>query len=144
MTWEYTRTREEETYLDLYEEEWDTWSGAVRAVFMKVGAAADKEYMYNYFVEERGRDIKHYDVVTDEMRLAAAQLTDREREMLRKHARAALVAAASIDPDEDDQIWSEFSVYPHYEPNRHHLYRLESGMLWAILNESRQQAELPE
>ena len=104
---------------------------------MKAGAAAEEEYMYNYFVEEPGRETKHHDVVTDEMRLAAAELTGREREMLKKLAQAALVAAASIDPDEDDWIWDE---YPHYEENRHHLYRLFSGMLWAILNEPRQHA----
>ena len=95
MTREYTRTREE-VCLDLLAELRDTWSGATCTVSTKVESADGKEYIYNNILKEHEREPKHHDPLVDETRLAAAEPTGRDRELLEKLVRAALVAAASV------------------------------------------------
>jgi hypothetical protein len=135
-------TKEEETYLLLHWEARDAWSEVGRTLIKKAEGAAWTEFWLNYYLEESEEPTKHYDEITDEMRLACAKLTGRDLELFKKLARAALLVAASIEPDEDDRCWPE---YLGYEPNPHHYYRLLSGLLWVIrvegVIERRRQAE---
>jgi hypothetical protein len=130
-------TKEEEDYLKLYWEVRDTWSEVACTLLEKAEGAAMREFMIHYFVGEP-EEPRHYDEITDEMRLACAKLTGRDLELFKKLARAALLVAASIDPDGDDRRGPE---YLGYEPNPHHYYRLLSGLLWAIVTEWRAERE---
>ena len=124
-------TQEEEDYLLLQWEVRDAWSEVGRALLKEAEVAAGEEYRIHYFLGEP-EEPRHYDEITDEMRLACAMLTGRDLELFEKLAHAALLVAASIDPDEDDR---RDAPYVGYEPNPYHYYRLLSGLLWAIVTE---------
>jgi hypothetical protein len=131
----------EEDYWLLDWEARDAWSEVGRTLLKKAEGAAWNEFWFNYYLQEYEKPTKHYDVITEEMRLACAKLTVRDRELFKKLAHAALRVAASIDPDERDRCWPE---YLGLETNPYDYYRLLSGLLWAILAEwyveSRRQA----
>jgi hypothetical protein len=124
-------TAQEETYLKLHWEARDAWSEVARTLLDKAEGAATEEFKIHYFLGEP-EEPRHYDEITDEMRLACAKLTGRDLELFSKFARKALLVAASIDPDEDDR---RDAPYVGYEPNPHHYYRLLSGLLWAVVTE---------
>jgi hypothetical protein len=86
-------TPEEETYGKLYQEAWGKCSEAARTLLRKAESAALERFLTDYYVEEP-EELKHYGEATTEVRLAAAELTSRDRELLEHLARAALVAAA--------------------------------------------------
>jgi hypothetical protein len=123
-------TAEEEAYWELDEEVQNACSQAARTLLRKAESAAFERFMIYYYVEEP-LEFKHYGEATDKTRLAA-ELTSRDRDLLKRLARAAFVAAASIDPDEGDRTWPEYSGH---RPNPHHHLRMLSGLLWAILKE---------
>ncbi len=122
---------EEETYRERYLETEYTCSEAAGTLLRLAELPASQEF-HTYFYFEEPDEPRHYDAVTEKMRLAAAELTGRDREQLEQVARAAFVAAASIDPDADGHWWPE---YWSHRPNPHHYYRILSGLLWAILKE---------
>ena len=98
MTTEYRSTREEEAYGRLLEETEGSLSGAARTVLGEAQSAAYKAYMVRSYCFQWHME---YDEAMDRMRLAAAELTDRDRELLAWLRHAALAAAASIDPDDE-------------------------------------------
>jgi hypothetical protein len=72
-----------------------------------------------------------YDETMDRMRLPAVELTDRDQELLAKAWRAALAAAASIDPSDCETI----AGHRVYSGDVHWYYRLISRMVEEILSE---------
>jgi hypothetical protein len=125
---------EEEAYWELEEEVRGACSEAARTILAQAGGAAWGEFMFNYYVEEPEEPTKHLDVITDEMRFAAAGLPRRDFKPLEELAHAALLVAASIHPLANCHTWPE---YDGHRPNPHHYYRLLSGLLWGIVNEER-------
>src|SRR5829696_5721132 len=97
MTNEHRTTPEEEAYWRLLDEKWETLSEAARTVLREAEAAASVAKMvHNYCFQP-----EEYDEAMEKMRLAAVELSDRECELLAKIWRAALAAAASIDPSDE-------------------------------------------
>ena len=107
-------------------------SEAARTILAQAWGAAWDEFWFNYYDQESEEPTKHYDVITDEMRFAAAGLTSRDLEVLGKLAHAARLVAGSIHPRANCHTWPE---YEGHQPNLHHYYRLLSGLLRTIVNE---------
>ncbi len=125
---------EEEAYWELEEEVRGACSEAARRILTQADWAAWEEFIFNYYLEEPEEYLKHYDVITDPMRFAAAGLTGRDFNLLKELARVALLVAASIHPRANCHTQPE---YDFFRPNPHHYYRLLSGLLRTIVNEER-------
>src|SRR5215218_498665 len=134
MRAKYQPTPEEEACRRFYEDSKEILSEAARTIFAAAEAEAYafclcRNYAYQPF---------EYDDAMDKMRLAATQITSRDRELLAKLWRSALAAAASIDPD--DETPAGFRVV---RGDLHRYYRMASGMVEKILQE-KEFAELRE
>ncbi len=127
MKTEHQFTREQEAYERFLDEIWEMLSVPARAMIEEAQSTAYAAHMvrsYCYQPEE-------YDEAMDRMRLAAAGLTDRERELLAKLWHLALAAAASVDAN-DYETLTGYRVYRH---NLHWYYRMSSGMVEEVLGE---------
>ena len=128
MTIEHQATPEEEAYGRLLDEIWGMLSEPARAVLREAHSAAyaaNMVHSYSFGPEE-------YEEAMQKMRYAAAELTDRELELLAKLWRAALAAAASIDPDDETVVGHKVD-----RGNLHRYYRMFSGMVEEILQEKK-------
>jgi hypothetical protein len=128
MTPEYQMTPEEEAYGQLLEETWEMLSKPAHTVIEEAQSAAYAAYMVRSYCFQP----EEYEEAMEKMRLAAAKLSDRECELLAKVWRAALAAAAAIDPSDERLVG-----YKVDGGNLHWYYRMLSGMVEKILEEKR-------
>jgi hypothetical protein len=136
VTTKHQRTREEEAYGQLLDEIWEKLSEPAHAVLGEAQSAAYAEHMvrsYCYQPEE-------YEEAMERMRLAAAELTDRDLKLLAEFVRAALSACASIDPFDNDTLIG----YRVYGADLHWYYRTTSAMVRNILYEQIRKRECAE
>jgi hypothetical protein len=119
-------TREQEAYERLREDIWETHSEPARGLIHMAQLAARMACM-----ERNCWYPGDYEMVMESMRSAAARLTDREHKLLAKVWRAALAAAASVDPEDFD------AGYKVYAIDLHDYYRMISGMVERTLWERR-------
>jgi alkylhydroperoxidase family enzyme len=129
MTPEHRATPEEKAYGRVLDETWEMSSEAARTI---IGEAQSAAYAAN-MVRSYCFQPEEYDEAMEKMRLAAAKLSDRERELLAKLWRAALAAAASIDSEDFETL----AGYRVYSGDLHWYYRMLSGMVEKILEEKR-------
>ena len=128
MPTEHHRRPWQEAFDWLYEEQWEMLSAAAQTLLDEAEEAADT-YALIHNVSHNPED---YDEVMEKMRIAATEITGRDRELLAKLWRAALAVAASIDPDDetpapDITSWRDVHWY----------YRSISGMIEEILREKK-------
>ncbi len=129
MTPEHQATPEEEAYGRVLDETWEMFPGAARTI---IGEAQSAAYAAN-MVRSYSFQPEEYEEAMEKMRLAAAELSDRECELLAKLWRAALAAAASIDSEDFETL----AGYRVYSGDLHWYYRMLSGMVEEILQEKR-------
>ena len=123
MTTGPQRTREEEVFWQLLEENTDRVSTVARTVFAEAEAAACAEnHIGNYTP-----DPDDHEESMHKMYLAGAELTDRDREILSEIWRAALSAATSIDPDDMTPAHGVVRGADHW------YYRMISSMVENVL-----------
>lgn len=126
MTTETQTTSEVEAYNRLLEKEKEMLSRTALTILNEAKVEAYKRNLcrnYAYQLEE-------YDEAMEWMRLAATKLTEQDCKGLAKLWRAALAAAASIDPDDRTPAgpkvgWGDVHWY----------YRMVSSMVEEILQE---------
>jgi hypothetical protein len=121
MTTEHQTTREEEAYWRLLEEKEDMLSEAARTIHSEAQSAAYLLCMAHHYSFQ----FEEYDEAIEEMRLAAAKITDSEHQLLAKIWRAALAAAASVDADD----YESFAGYRVHSGDLHYYYRVVSSMI---------------
>jgi hypothetical protein len=100
MTTEHRETPEEEAFWRLFEESKGVLSEAARAVLGEAQSEVYKSnlsHSYAYQPEE-------YEEAMEKMRVAAARLAGRDRELLGRIWRDALAAASSLDPDDHETL----------------------------------------
>lgn len=129
MTTEHQTTPEEETYGRLVEEAREVFSTAAATILTEAEGAAYGDNLIRSYIFGP----EEYEEAMDKMRLAAVELTDREHELLAKLWRAALAAAASIDPEDDTPV----AYYKARQGDFHWYYRMLSGMVQEILQENK-------
>src|SRR5829696_9054872 len=126
MTPEHQATPEEEAYGNLLHETSEKLSEPARAVIEEAQSAAyGAQMVRNYCFQP-----EEYDEAMEKMRVAAVELSDRECELLAKIWRAALAAAASIDPSDERLVG-----YKVDGGDLHWYYRMLSSMVEKILQE---------
>jgi hypothetical protein len=130
MTTEHQSTQLEKAYGQLLDQIWEGLSESARTVLREAQSAAYEENMVHSYCFQA----EEYEEAMDRMRLAAVELSDREHELLAKIWRAALAAAASIDPDDYETI----AGYRVDSGSLHWFYRMQSGMVEDILSEKRE------
>ena len=126
MTIEHQSTREEEAYGRLLKETEQILSEAAWTLLGEAETAAYRQHLvrsYSYTPQDYVEAMK-------KMHLAAAELTGRDREHLSELWRAALAAAASLDPDDFETL----AGYRVYSGDLHRYYRMVSGMIEDILH----------
>ncbi len=128
MNTEHQTTREEEAYCRLLEEAKSELSEAAGIVIRKAQLAAYATNMVRSYCFQP----EEYDEAMENMRLAATQLTGRESELLATLWRAALAAAASIDPEDTTLVGHKVD-----RGDLHRYYRMLSGMVEKILEEKK-------
>jgi hypothetical protein len=102
-------------------------SEAARSVLDVAHSAAHADYLvHNYCFQP-----EEYDEAMDRMRLAAVELTDRDRKLLARLWRSALAATASLDPDDHETLVG----YRVHLGSLHWYYRMASGMVERVLRE---------
>ncbi len=129
MTTGHRETPKEEAFWRLFEETEGVLSEAARTLLQTArGAAYRANMVHNVSFQPQA-----YEEAEQKMRAAAAGLTQLDRELLGRLWRAALAAAASIDPGEGGETLGG------YDPRRgrlHWYYREASGMIEDILKET--------
>jgi hypothetical protein len=129
MTPEHQATPEEEAYGNLLRKTWEKLSEPARAVIEEAQLAAYGAHMvHNYCFQP-----EEYEEAMEKMRVAAAELSGHECELLAKLWRAALAAAASIDSEDFETL----AGYRVYSGDLHWYYRMLSGIVEKILEEKR-------
>jgi hypothetical protein len=128
MMSEYQPTPEEEAYELFFKENEEMLAEAAHTICRKAASEAYKiqlcrSYAYQEF---------EYDQAMEAMHLAATEITSRDRELLTKHWRFALAAAASIDPDDETPAGHKID-----RGDVHWYYRMVSGMIEEILQEKK-------
>jgi hypothetical protein len=93
----YPSTREEDALDQLLEMNREALSGAARAILGEADGAAYAECLVNSYCFQP----EEYEEAMRKMRLAATELTDRDRELLAEIVLAGKAAASSIDPDDE-------------------------------------------
>jgi hypothetical protein len=128
MTTEHQKTQQEKAYIQFLKEYWEVLSEQARTLISWAETTADAVHMNRNYSFQWPEE---YDEAMARMRLAAAILTERDQELLAKLWRAALAAAASIDPH-------DFSTPAGYRVCRgdfHYYYEMVSGMVKSVLQE---------
>jgi len=128
MTTELQTTPEEEAYQRLLDEIWEMLSEPAHTV---IGEAQSAAYAAN-MVHSNCLQPEEYEEAMEKIHLAAAGLSDRECKLLAKVWRAALAAAASIDPSDERLVGHKVDGR-----NLHWYYRMLSGMIERTLEEKR-------
>ena len=129
MTPEHRTTPEEEAYGNFLHETWEMLSEAAHTVIEEAQSAAYADNMVRSYCFQP----EEYDEAMEKMRVAAAELSDRECERLAKFWRTALAAAASIDSEDFETLVG----YRAYSGNLHRYYRMLSGMVEQTLQKKR-------
>jgi hypothetical protein len=129
MTTEYQPTLEEEAYGRLLDETWEMFSGAARTVIGEAQSAAYGAHMVRSYCFQP----EEYEEAMEKMRLAAAEITDREYKLLAKLWRAALSAATSLDSEDFETL----AGYRVYLGDLHWYYRMASSMVEKTLEEKK-------
>lgn len=120
-------TQEERAYGRLLDEVWEVLSEPARTVLREAQSAAyATNLMTNYSFQP-----EEFDEAMEKMHVAAAELTDREHKLLARLWRAALGAAASVDPEDFEPL----AGYRVYRGGLHHYYRMTSAMIEKTLEE---------
>jgi hypothetical protein len=128
MTSEHQATQEERAFDQLLDEQWGLLSEAGRTVFIEAEGAAYAAFMVSTYSFDWPFEC---DEAFEKMRLAAAELTDREHKLLATFWRAALSAAASIDSEDFETL----TGYRVYRVHLHRYYRMFSEMIEDVLEE---------
>ena len=128
MTLEHQVTPEEVVYGNLLQETWEMLSEAAHTVIKEAQSAAYADNLVRSYCFQP----EEYDEAMEKMRVAAVELSDRECELLAKIWRAALAAAASIDPSDERLVG-----YKVDGGDLHWYYRMLSSMVEKILQEKR-------
>jgi hypothetical protein len=128
MTTEHRMTREEEALGRLLDKK-ETLSEAGSTVLEEAGEAAFRAKLLDNY----GFQPEEYDEAMEKMRLAAAELTDHDCELLTHLWRAALAAAASIDLYDFETLVD----YGVYRGDLYRYYRMLSGMIEELLWEKK-------
>jgi|SRR5215204_2215532 len=97
MTTEHRRTPEEEAYGRLLEEMEGSLSEAARTLLERANSAVYAATL----AHDHPRRGEEFDEAMEKMRVAAAGLADRDRELLAEIVRASRLASCSIDPDDE-------------------------------------------
>jgi hypothetical protein len=126
MTTEHQETQQEKAYIPFRDGFWQVLSEPARTLIGVAQDVAITENLDNYCFQP-----EEYDEAMEEMRLAAARLTEREHKLLAKLWRIALAAAASIDPDDSETL----AGYRADRGALHWYYRTVSGMVGTIVQE---------
>jgi hypothetical protein len=127
MTTDHRTTPEEEAYWRLFEESKGVLSEAAYTLLDTAREAAYAANMvHHYCFQPQG-----HEEAMEKIRAAAAGLTELDRELLGRLWRAALAAAASLDPD-DHETPVRYRVYVG---DLHWYYREVAVMVEAILAE---------
>jgi hypothetical protein len=129
MTTEHQTTQEEEAYSRLLDEKWEMLSEAGHTVLGEAHSAAYRAEM----VSSCSFQPEEYEEAMEQMRRAAAELTDRECALLATLWRAALAAASSLDPY-DFETFAGFRVY---QGDLYRYYRMFSGMIEEVVWEKK-------
>jgi hypothetical protein len=133
MKTEYRKTLQEDVYWRLVDEKQEMLSDAAHSVYRQAqlaAFAANLDPTYSFEPQE-------YHDAMEKMRHAATEITARDRGLLAKLARAALAAAASMDPDDED----EHLVHGVYVGDLHRYYRMISSMVEPVLLETAAEQE---
>jgi len=127
MTTQHQTTREEEAYGRLLNEMWEKLSEPARVVLGEAQSAAYAATMvHNYCFQS-----EEYEEAMEQMRAAAAKLTDREQELLRKIWQAALAAAAACNSADFETLIG----HRVYLGDLHRYFRMLSRMVEKTLQE---------
>jgi hypothetical protein len=124
MTTEHQETQQEKAYIQFRDGFWQVLSEPARTLIGVAQDVAITENLDNYCFQP-----EEYDEAMEEMRLAAARLTEREHKLLAKLWRVALAAAASIDPDDYETLVGDRV----YRGDLHSYYRMFSSMVEGTL-----------
>ncbi len=120
-------TQEEEAFGRFYDENEDKLSPAAHNLKEEAGGAAYNEYLaYGYCYQP-----SEYEMACENMRVAAAQLTDLDLELLKQLVRRTLIAAASIDPFDEETLVG----YRVYRRNLYQYYDMAARMIRHALYE---------
>ncbi len=93
-------TPEEEAFGRLLDEKVPALSDAARTVLGQAKSAAYGEHLiYSYYLEP-----EEYEEAMNRMRLAATELTGPDRESLAAIVQAGMIAASSIDPNDERPV----------------------------------------
>ncbi len=125
-TREYQPTPEEEALGRLLEVNKDALSGAARTILGEAMTAAYAENLVNGYCFQP----EEYDEALQKMRLAAAELTVRDRDLLAELVDAGKAAASSIDPDDET-----LAGYKVRRGDVHWYYGMAYGMVEEILQD---------
>jgi hypothetical protein len=123
MTTGHHKTREEEAFRQLLEENFNRLSEAARTVVTEAELVA-----FLRFHSTTNITPDDYDTTLDKMHRAAVELTSQDREILAKICSAAWAAAVFRDPD---HWW--IGEYRHRNYARHGDYMWISNMIYQIL-----------
>ena len=126
MTTVHQQTPEEKAYWRFLEEKVDMLSGAARTILNE----ADLAPYTCYLVHNVSFDPVEYEEAMEKMRLAAAEITDRDLELLWTLWRLALAAAGSIDPLDRTPAGHRYDA-----GDLHCFYRMLSGMVREVVEE---------
>jgi chromosome segregation ATPase len=125
----YPSTREEDALDQLSKMNKEALSGAARTILGEADAAAYAEYLLHTYMFQP----EEYDEAMEKMRLAATELTDRDRQLLAQIVSANKDAASSIDPDDET-----LAGYRVYQGDYHWYYSMFAGMVDEVLKDSRE------
>ncbi len=135
MNNEYPATPEEKAYDQLADEQWELLSEVGRTIFGRAEVEAYRLYLCSRYSYQLPWEL---DKAMDEMHVAAAELTVLDCKLLAPLWRAALAAAASIDPDDRTTLVGDGGVY---RGALHRYYRQISSMVERILSEKKMEAK---
>ena len=126
MTNDYLATPEEEAFGHLMEVNNELLSKAARTIVEEAGSLSYAECLiYSSCVQPQ-----ELEEAMTKMRLAAAELTDRDRELLAELVRASKAVAASIDPNDETP-----AGYGVRRGDVHYYHSMASSMVEEILQE---------
>lgn len=119
-------TQEEEAFSRFLDDNAKAFSQAASTL---IAVAVQDSYAY-CVGRKYDYDLKEYDEAMERMRLAAAELTDSDQEILSKLCRVASAAAASIDPNDETPAGNKVCMGDY-----HWYYKSVSGMVEQVLQE---------
>jgi hypothetical protein len=125
----YPSTREEDALNQLVKMNKEAFSGAARTILQE---ADDAAYAHN-LVYNCCFDTAGFEEAFEKMRLAATELTDRDRQLLAQIVSANKDAASSIDPDDETPAGHKVCL-----GDVHWYYSIFAGMVDEVLKDIRE------